>query len=80
MNEAEVQSFLGQFKNAEERMKAWPQWMQDAAYEAAATFPKSTAIHHPGTSCRAKNQYGQCNCPQGECSLGNAGTREDGNG
>ena len=40
MTEQEVQRFLAQFDEAAEHIKEWPQWMQDAAVERAATFPK----------------------------------------
>lgn len=39
MTEAEMKSFLSQFEQAREEIQTWPQWMQDAAYEAAATMP-----------------------------------------
>jgi hypothetical protein len=31
------------------------------------------SIHHPGTSCRAKNRHGQCGCEWGKCALSTAG-------
>jgi hypothetical protein len=43
MTEREVQSFLAQFDKAREDFKTWPKWMQEAAVERAATFPKPPA-------------------------------------
>jgi tRNA A37 threonylcarbamoyladenosine biosynthesis protein TsaE len=40
MTEQEVLDFLAQFEEAALHIAEWPQWMQDAAHEAAATFPK----------------------------------------
>lgn len=40
MTEQEVRSFLAQFDRSREEIKTWPKWMQDAAVERAATFPK----------------------------------------
>jgi hypothetical protein len=40
MTKQEVRDFLAQFDQAREDFKTWPQWMQDAAVERAATFPK----------------------------------------
>jgi hypothetical protein len=39
MTEQEVRDFLAQFDQAREDFKTWPQWMQDAAVERAASFP-----------------------------------------
>lgn len=39
----------------------------------ATNAPRSISelrIHHPGTSCRARNQHGQCGCPWGKCAQG----------
>ena len=44
MTDDEVRSFLAQLDEAAQRMKQWPQWMQDAAYEAAATFPRPVGV------------------------------------
>jgi hypothetical protein len=41
MTEAEVKAFLAQFDKAREDFKNWPKWMQDAAVERAATFPRT---------------------------------------
>jgi hypothetical protein len=43
MTDEEVKDFLKQFDEAAEQIKEWPQWMQDAAHFAAATFPKMKA-------------------------------------
>jgi hypothetical protein len=50
MTEKEVKAFLSQFDRAREDFKNWPQWMQDAAVERAATFPRSPsqAAHEGG--------------------------------
>jgi hypothetical protein len=39
MTEQQVRDFLAQFDQAREDFKTWPQWMQDAAVERAASFP-----------------------------------------
>ncbi len=40
MTEQQVRDFLAQFDEARRDFATWPKWMQDAAAERAATFPK----------------------------------------
>lgn len=47
MSEQEVRDFLAQFDRARDDFKTWPQWMQDAAVERAATFPRTTEPGKP---------------------------------
>lgn len=41
MTEQEVRDFLAQFDRAREDFNNWPKWMQDAAVERAAAFPRA---------------------------------------
>jgi hypothetical protein len=43
MTEQDAKRFLAQFDQAREEFKTWPKWMQDAAVQRAATFPKPPA-------------------------------------
>lgn len=75
MTEREVQSFLAQFDKAREDFKTWPKWMQEAAVERAATFPKPPAdgvlavdeSEQPCPVCggteRSRAGYLLCECP-----------------
>jgi hypothetical protein len=47
MTETEVRAFLAQFDAARREIDHWPQWMQDAARTAAATFPRTAGVRVP---------------------------------
>lgn len=53
--EQQVRDFLAQFDQAREDIKTWPKWMQEAAVERAATFPKPPADGVTPTEGRQKN-------------------------
>ena len=48
MTEQEIKDFLGQFDKARDDFKTWPQWMQDAAVERAAAFPRAVGVNTCG--------------------------------
>jgi hypothetical protein len=78
MTEREVRDFLAQFDQAREDFKTWPQWMQDAAVERAASFPMTPktgvgVVHAPRSSmCEhecAEAAVGGNDCKYGPCTL-----------
>jgi hypothetical protein len=73
MTEQQVRDFLAQFDQAREDFKTWPQWMQDAAVERAASFPMPPKDGVEGMpsdceriNCR-KAWAGGKKCPAGTC-------------
>ena len=43
MAQTPMKSFLDQFAHSKQRMKDWPDWMQDSAKFAVAAFPKPSS-------------------------------------
>lgn len=44
MTEQEQRDFLAQFDKARESFSTWPKWMQDAAMQRCATFPRHSGV------------------------------------
>lgn len=56
MTEQEARDFLAQFDRAREDFKTWPKWMQEAAVERAATFPKLGTAGVPPSDQQVKER------------------------